>query len=381
VSAFTSVLRLVDRHLLHELITHFLLGVAVFSLIAFFSDVLLSFLNDLQKVGLDAGKALWIMALQFPKSVALVLPAASFLAALLVFNHFNQTLQLSALRLTGLSLYRLAMPAMALGLVAGLISFWLNDAVIPECNYTTERIKQEALRSGQLPAGNRSFVFRDMDEDTHQLRQLVYVSEYDGQQLGSTTVVDMSKPSVLQIIQAKSGVWTPARWTFENANLYTISRQQNLMVFNHFGQFQLDNLVAKQTQDGLDGFRVKFLGFGALWAAINQELAKGEVVTKTSYISLWEKITLPLSCLVIMLNAIPLALSPPRRGEQRGFIFALVMMFGFYLLRSLCVALGQAGMLTLGQGLWVNGFLAAWLPIAILTVTGLWLLHKKSYVL
>jgi lipopolysaccharide export system permease protein len=374
------MLRLSDRHMLNELLTHFALGVLVFSLIAFFSDILLSFLNDLQKVGLDTGKAMWIMALQFPKSVALVLPAASFLAALLVFNHFNQTLQLAALRLTGLSLYRLAMPALALGLIAALVSFWLNDAVIPDCNRSTELIKQEAMQSGQLPGGNRSFVFRDTDEETHQLRQLVYVSEYEGQQLGSTTVVDMSKPNVLQIIQARSGVWTPARWTFDNANLYTMSRQQDLMVFNHFGRFQLDNFVSQQSGEDLDGFRVKFLGFWDLWQALVQREADGEHVTKGSYITLWEKLTLPLSCMVIIINAIPLALSPPRRGDQRGFLFALVMMFSFYLLRSLCVALGQAGLLSPGN-YWVNGFIAAWLPIAILTVTGLWLLRKKSYVL
>jgi lipopolysaccharide export system permease protein len=111
-----------------------------------------------------------------------------------------------------------------------------------------------------------------------------------------------------------------------------------------------------------------------------QREADGEHVTKGSYITLWEKLTLPLSCMVIIINAIPLALSPPRRGDQRGFLFALVMMFSFYLLRSLCVALGQAGLLSPGN-YWVNGFIAAWLPIAILTVTGLWLLRKKSYVL
>jgi LPS export ABC transporter permease LptG len=380
-----SALKLFDKHMLSELISHFFMGVLVFSLIAFFSDVLLSFLNDLQKVGLDFGRALWIMALQFPKSVALVLPAASFLATLLVFNQFNQTLQLSAFRLSGLSLYRISVPALTLGFMAAVVSFWLTDNVIPQCNQLTEQVKQEALRSGRLPDGNRSMVFRDYD-DNHRLRQLVYVSTTEGgQKLGNTTVVDLSKPNVLQLIQARSGQWTPARWIFNNANLYTISKTNALMIFNHFGRFQLDNLVTAQhnAQENNESFKSKFFGFWDLLSTITQREQQGLRVSKGTYINLWEKITLPLSCLAIMLNAIPLALTPPRSGQQRGFIFALGMMFLFYLLRALFVALGQAGVLTLGGVLpfAVNGLLAAWLPVLVLLFSGLWLLKRKSVVL
>jgi lipopolysaccharide export system permease protein len=381
-SDFMGRFSLCDRFMVKELLAHFVLGVVVFSLIAFFSDVLLSFLNDLQRVGLDASKAAWLMALQFPKSVALVLPAASFLATLLVFNQLNQTLQLAALRLTGLSLYRLAVPAIALGVLAAGISFWLNDAVIPQCNVTTEAVKQAAVQSGNLPAGNQSFVFRDYDSNTQQLRQLVYVSNYNGQTLGNTTVIDLSKPNVLQLIQARSGQWNPLRWTFNNANLYVIGLTQDLLVFNHLGQFQLNNLITQQNQeDDPSRFRAKFLGFWDLWAAINRREAEGTPVTKGTYIGLWEKLTLPLSCLVIILNAVPLALAPPRSGEQRGFLFALAMMFGFYLVRSLCVALGQAGVFGASASLMLNGVLAAWLPVGVLLVTGVWLLRQKSYVL
>jgi lipopolysaccharide export LptBFGC system permease protein LptF len=212
---------------------------------------------------------------------------------------------------------------------------------------------------------------------------LVYVADYTGQQLGNTTVVDLSKPNVLQLIQARSGLWTPSRWTFNNANLYTISKAKDLMVFNHFGQFQLDNLVAQQGNDSQDGFHARFLGFFDLLRTLQQREAAGEKVTKTTYITLWEKITLPLSCLALILNAVPLALAPPRSGEQRGFMFALAMMFLFYLLRSLCVSLGQSGLFALGGilPLAVNGLIAAWLPVLFLAITGLWLLRRKSFVL
>jgi LPS export ABC transporter permease LptG len=372
-------LRILDRYLLTELLEHLLLAVLIFSLIAFFSDLLLDFLQDIQKFGISVQMAFTLIALQFPKSVALVLPAASFLSVLLVFNQLNQTYQVTALRMVGIPLSRLIQPALLLGLLATGATYVLSDYVVPECNRLTQQIKQDALATASIPGGQKSFLLSDTDR-VGRLRQLIYVNQFNGTQLGDSTIIDLTRPKLLQIIQAKGGQWFADRWEFERANAYTISTASDVMVFNHLGRVRMGNLIQRGQTEDPNEVRSREESFANLFHKIQQREATGLRVAKSTYVKLWKKLTLPLSCLLIVLAAVPLALTHPRSGSNRGFVFALGVLFAFYMVRAISVSLGDTGALTLGGLLPVpvSGFIAAWLPLVLLAGLGVGLTWQKN---
>jgi lipopolysaccharide export system permease protein len=88
-------------------------------------------------------------------------------------------------------------------------------------------------------------------------------------------------------------------------------------------------------------------------------------------IELFDKIALPLTTLVFVLLGVPLAITPPRVRYNRGFLFSILIIFAYYLVRALSISFGEAGSLL--------PFLAAWLPNIILTIWGTWLYYKKVY--
>src|SRR5688500_15269517 len=104
--AFMSVLspKLVDRYIFKQMLDYFLLGVVVFTLIAFFSDTLLKFIREIQKYGIPFTTLLTLIGMQLPRSIALVLPASAFLAVLMVFNQLNNQFEIIAFRMNGISL-------------------------------------------------------------------------------------------------------------------------------------------------------------------------------------------------------------------------------------------------------------------------------------
>ncbi len=386
--------RLADRYIFKQLLDYFLMGVVVFTLVAFFSDTLLNLIREIQKYGIPFSTLSTIIGLQLPKSVALVLPPAAFLAVLMVFNQLNNHFEIISMRMNGISLWRLTVPALVLGLLCSGLTYLLSDYVVPWCNAKTDQIKKQVMQSGTLPAGSGSFMHRDYDEK-HNLMRLVYISHYTGRKLSDSTVIDLSKPKVMQIVQSRSGFWHPGQgWEFINANVYLVSEDVRHSSAAHFSSLLHQGLMnSKKTEEKIQeehrseeqGIKVKTdsQSFAKVLSIIKKREALGKRVARSNYLDMWQKITWPLSCLVIILSAIPLSMSPPRTGSNRGFVFSLIVLFLMYMLRNVFIGMGQNFYNDLGGLLSMPVYLAiiSWLPLLVLTLVGVLLIHRKSYVL
>lgn len=385
---------LLDRYIMQQVIDYFLLGIVIFSLIAFFSDTLFDFIQDVLKYGVPFPVLLTIIGLQLPRSIAFVLPASCFLSVLLVYNRMNNDFELVTMRMNGISLSRLAKPAIILGIGATLLSYVLYDYVVPYCNTQTELLRREVMQSGRLPFGRESFMHKITDQDGN-LVQMIYVGKLKGDRLGASTIIDLSSSDAMQIVQAESGRWHSEKgWIFNNANIYVPSRDTASSSAGHSDVFVVKNLMTSKesVEELVKEQRYKELdiwvdsdkqNFWQLWNALRNLEANDQRTVGKQYLNLWEKVTLPLSCLAIVLSAVAFAINPPRQGGQRGFVFALVILFCYYLIRHVAVGMGNAKVFTFG-GLLTKGYgmmIAAWLPVVIIGTLGVVLLLRKSRVL
>ena len=88
-------------------------------------------------------------------------------------------------------------------------------------------------------------------------------------------------------------------------------------------------------------------------------------------IELFDKIALPITTIAFVLLGVPLAITPPRVRYNRGFLFSVLIIFVYYLIRALSISFGEEGS--------IPAFLAAWLPNIVLTIWGVALYYKKVY--
>ena len=88
-------------------------------------------------------------------------------------------------------------------------------------------------------------------------------------------------------------------------------------------------------------------------------------------IELYDKIALPITTIVFVLLGVPLAITPPRVRYNRGFLFSILIIFFYYLVRALSLSMGQAGTML--------PCLAATLPNIILAIFGSFMYYKKVY--
>lgn len=387
-----------DRYILGQALDYFILGVVVFTLIVFFSDQVMDFLGQMSKFNVPWTTAFALLGLNLPKSIGYILPASAFMAVIMAYNAMNNQFEIIAMRMNGVSLRRLLIPALVIGILASSMAYVLGDFIAPACSRLSLQLKDAILSQASLPSGKSSLTFPLYDAQ-HHLQKLVFISHYQGRTLGASTIVDLSQRGVLQVTQARSGALIPPdRWEFTSANTYTVFKHRDVLAFNHQGKLILQNLLRAQGTASADENAPRsekarladplnadsdLHSFSSLMARVQRREQAGRRTSNKTYVNLWEKLTLPLSCLALVLCAVPLALTTPRRVGNRGFLFSLAALFALYVLRSLFVNLGSLGKFTLGGLLPVpiSIMLACWLPVVLMAALGTALLARKSRVL
>ncbi|PYJ00669.1 MAG: hypothetical protein DME25_20110, partial [Verrucomicrobia bacterium] len=143
-------MRLLDRYLLRELLIPFgycLIGFLIF----WVSFDLFAELGDFQKLKLTAGDVLVYYAVKTPEMLVIVFPVAFLLALLYSLTNHARHQELTAIRAAGVSLTRLALPYLAIGLLLSGAVFAINELWVPESLEASEQIL--ARHQASKPSG------------------------------------------------------------------------------------------------------------------------------------------------------------------------------------------------------------------------------------
>ena len=133
-------MKLVDRQVLRELTGPFLFGVAAFTSVFFAGKVLLDLTNWLMN-GMPIMTALEIVLFSLPSIVFWTLPMSTLLAVLMGVGRLSGESEVVALFAGGVSLYRIALPILGLGVVVSGFSVLLNEVMAPVANNRITELK------------------------------------------------------------------------------------------------------------------------------------------------------------------------------------------------------------------------------------------------
>src|SRR5437867_9242906 len=133
-------MRLLDRYLLRELLTPFcycLMGILIF----WISFDLYSELNEFQRNHLNAVDVLQFYLVQLPEMLVFpLLPVVLLLALLYALTNHARYHELTAMRAAGISLWRLALPYLGVGLLLSLAASVMNELWAPQSGEAAQRI-------------------------------------------------------------------------------------------------------------------------------------------------------------------------------------------------------------------------------------------------
>lgn len=359
--------KILDRYILKQVVEMFLMGVFVFTTIIFASDTFITLIKQIAKFGIPFKVAFILILLNLPSVIVMTIPMGVLLATVMTLNKLSLSSEITVMRACGIGLNRIAKPIFIFAVIMSLSSFFINESVVPVMMSQSKTLALWALGQKNIPDGKENFVFKELTDDGI-LKRLFYVGFCQKKTLYNVTVLDNSKEGTIQVLQAREGKTSPDGWKFEKGAAYTITDNGQVLNTTLFDKstvkFGLD------LSDEMNKNVAKEYNFTGLL----KFLSKSDITPEDRQvytIELFDKIALPLTTIVFVLVGVPLAITPPRVRYNRGFLFSILIIFAYYVIRALSISFGEAGS--------IAPFLAACLPNIILTVMGTWLYYKKVY--
>ena len=360
---------LLDKYILKQVVEVFIMGVCVFTSIIFASDTFITLIKQISLFGIPFKVALMMIILNLPQVIVMTIPMGVLLATVMTLNGLSLKSEITVMRACGIGLNRIAKPIFVFASLMSIFSFVINESVVPVMTKQSKDLALWALGQKNIPDGKQNFVFKEINSDGI-LKRLFYVGYCENKTLHNITVLDTSKDGTIQVLQAQEGKTSPSGWDFRKGAVYTVGQEGNILNTTLFDdsnvKFGLD--MSKELNKNM----AKEMNFTQLMKFIAKNINTLEDKQRNVVvIELYDKLALPLTTIALVLIGVPLAITPPRVRYNRGFLFSILIIFAYYLIRALSISFGEAGSLA--------PFLAAWMPNIVLTCIGVILYYKKVY--
>lgn len=355
-------LSVMDRYIATELTMPFLFGMGMFSSVGVAIGTLFDLMRKITEFGLPLSLALKVLALKMPEFIGYAFPMSTLLAALMTYSRFSSDSELVALRSSGISFYRLVTPAIVLSFFVTGLTFTFNQAIVPRANFEAANTLQNALWNKDIPSyQEKNILYQEFQktkegEASQTLSRLFYSREFDGRQMRGLTILDFSEKDLNQIITADTATWNPDRnsWDFFDGTIYVVAADasyRNIIKFQR-QELQISRAPLDLATKGRDYAQMNIAESEAYLELLLQ--SGDEQKIRRLMVEIQRKYALPFVCVVFGLGGAILGIRPQRTSKATGFGISVLIIFGYYLLSTVCGTFGDTGVL--------SPFLAGWLP-------------------
>ncbi len=333
--------RIIDRYLVNEVLSPFVLSLLAFTTIVFSGRLLLITRMILVK-GIGFKEILESALFLFPYLLVFTLPMAATVGIILAFMRLSVDHEMMALKTAGLSYGRLLTPVLVFSLAVALLTLLLTTYGSPWGQQSTRELLTEVMKK-RADMGLQEQTF---NTDFKDLMLFVNRVLPQGGKLEGVFINDLREPDNPQTIFAKNGDlhYDPdqgamilhlyqglvIRWGTELGNQQTVefkSYELPLQIFDNQEQVSERELSMRQLEEG-----------------IKAEPAGSKRQVRL-IVELHQRLALPVGALLLCLLAIPLGLSPRVHGRTWGLVVGLLTFLIYYVVFTASWRLAFSGSL------------------------------------
>ena len=297
-------------------------------------------------------------------------PLSMLLAVLVTFGLLQRSNEITAIKATGISLYRIVVPVLlASAVVAGML-FLSDQLYLP---YTNKR--QDALRNNIKGKPAQTYLRPDRKWIFGQHSDIYYYQFFDPDRnvFGGISVFQFD-PHTFQIthrVTAERAHWSDqmGRWLYEQG----WERSLDGAAIEHYRQFDVATFPELTEQPAYFKKEIKQsseMSYEELRRYIHDLEQSGFDVVRLR-VQLQKKIAYPLITLVMAVLAIPFALTAGKRGAVAGIATAIGIGVVYWTISGLFEAMGNLSQLPPAVAAWspdvVFAFIGGYLILRIPT--------------
>lgn len=335
-------MKLLNRLVLGASAGPFLFGILIFTLIFVAGDLLFQAASLIINNGVSLGVVTRLFFYRLPEVVAMTLPMSSLLSTLLGMSTLAGGSELIALKSLGVPFTRVLRPIIAASLLISVGALTFNETIVPFTSMAADRLMKYEIMKNQASAVQEKVFIRDNGDDG--LRRVVYVDELNtGEGVMSGIMMNEFRENrLVRTLTAMRGIWQDGKWWIEDGRIYDISTEGEVSLLLRFER-QVLALNMSPDQLKLSTRRPVDMSAHELWAYIRRAGAVGTDLSKL-WVMFHLKLGVPWACVIMaVLGAGFGASRKGRGGSGMSFGISVVIVFAYYVVMSMCRALGEAG--------------------------------------
>ena len=335
--------------------------VAIYLVVDFFGRI-----DGFLEAKLPLSRAVDFFALKIPFIVAQVTPVGVLLSVLIVFGLMVRNNEILALRSTGVSIYYLSMPVLAMGLIFSVLLFFLSEALVPMTMGKASEIWHTEVKQESAIASRKKNIWI---KGNRSISHITYFTPSDEAIFGLTLNYFDERFRLTKRVDAQKGVYSEGGWHLSDVieqslvkddESYKVTCLAESPTKLEFAPEDLNRVVRKPGE----------MSYGELSAYIREVEEEG--YDATSYkVGLSAKIAFPFVCLIMSILGVGFACWRKRQEGLAGSVFCgIAAAFVYWALYSFCLSLGYGSILP--------PVLAAWLTNGMFACLGILTLLKAD---
>ena len=330
---------ILDRYVLREflkVLALVLLSVAALSMIIDFTDKA----KDAREHGVAASTLLTYYRLYVFTVLNWTVPISILVSTLVTFALLSKNNEVTAIKSSGVSLYRLSLPVLAVAAVMSLFSYLNLDFILPYSSQRLEAVKRTIDGKPPLSAAEQQKLWYH-GKGRYLINFLAY--DRDAKRLTQVQVFELhpTEFKMARRIYAKHATWNGKAWAFEDGWMrsfpdnapatYTLIKEPLVLSYPETPEdFALEVRLPDQMT----------------YAQLHRYLAtlrESGYAADALAVKLYEKTSWPALSLVMALIAMPFAFRMGKRGALYGIAIALVLGIVYWIVFALFVKFGEVG--------------------------------------
>ncbi|MBI2619489.1 MAG: LptF/LptG family permease [Ignavibacteriales bacterium] len=189
------------RHILRAHAIPFLFALVVLMLI-FLLQFIMKFMDQLVGKGLSAGVIIEVIVLNLAWMVVLAVPMSVLVATLMAFGGLASNNEITAMRASGVSLYRMMAPALVASGVVFYLLLLFNNEVLPDANHKAATLSRDIQRKKPTLSIVPGLFSQDLTGYTILARKTFAESN----DLEGVTIFDNTRHEIQSTVAARRGV-------------------------------------------------------------------------------------------------------------------------------------------------------------------------------
>ena len=357
--------RLINRYVLREIAFPFCMILLVLTFVLLMGKIL-QVMDLMINKGIAFADIARLMLYLLPSFLIFTIPISLLIAILIGLGRLSGDNEWTILKMSGVSLYQLSFPVACAALVAFLMTLATTIFLVPYGNLASKVLLMDMARQ-KASIGIREKVFIDDFQGILLYAERIPVH---GDFLEGVLISDnriSREPSTI-IARRAYLVSNPDTMVvtlrLEDGSTHTVDAGLNLyrkMDFRFYDvRLDLASALSAEKKNGIKS-RTE-MSLSELTTTLGNRGLKEEALRELA-IELNKKLTVPLSCLVFALIAMPLGIRAHRSVRARGLTIGIFLVLGYYLF-----LLGGEALVETGR---LSPILGTWTPNGIFAVAGI----------